>query len=121
MTKEYHRNIIYGIKWISLFIGCCLLLTLSALLASCSEHNKNALQQTGELFLNHKNEFLDTLTEMTDTKQRSSIISKIAYNLSYKDPKEIKQELTKWQTRTKRSSKENEVIAELIQAVENPY
>ena len=75
----------------------------------------------GELFLNHKSEFLDTLTGMTDKKQRSSIISKIAYNLSYKDPKEIKQEITVWQTRSKYNSKENEVIAEIIEAVENPY
>lgn len=197
------------------FVGCCLLLSISALLASCSNHSKDAIQQTdtpaisynvenslyaayqeeaadeqkvndimlqianvdwkvygelrnseyplvietleylynhlalikpehysnlvlattnldgaaseqyaaivGELFLNHKSEFLDTLTGMTDKKQRSSIISKIAYNLSYKDPKEIKQEITVWQTRSKYNSKENEVIAEIIEAVENPY
>ncbi|WP_160045336.1 hypothetical protein [Paenibacillus sp. USDA918EY] len=74
-----------------------------------------------ELFGADKKAAIHALSVMDNPNRRQSVIGMIAYGLSYKDTKQVKDEIAKWQADAALSSTEKEIVQELLKAVDHPY
>ncbi|WP_339269864.1 hypothetical protein NYE54_02790 [Paenibacillus sp. FSL K6-1330] len=74
----------------------------------------------GELFTKDTEGVVQALADLSDDANRQSVISSIAYHLGYQDVSQVKQELEPWQTNKGLDDREKNVIASLIDALNNP-
>lgn len=74
-----------------------------------------------ELFWADKKAAIHALSVMDDSNRRQSVIGLIAYGLSYKDAKQVEEEIAAWKAGAVLTSAEQQIVQTLLQAVDDPY
>lgn len=75
----------------------------------------------GELFYRDKTNVINMLARLDDPERQESIVSSIAYKLSYKDLNQVKKEIKQWRSTEEHSTAENKVIDALLVRLDDPY